>query len=146
MKEIANSIEVFKVSKKPDGMPTNISPALEFKKYSDDEVIGLDIACTGRYIMTCTNKTQIVIWDLKGSILTEVDNRMNQTYCAKISPCGRFVATSGFTPDVKVWEVEFTKSGSFDKMSRAFELKGHSWYIQLLLQHRLYCRRYCIKG
>ena len=45
--------------------------------------------------MTCTTKTQIVIWDLKGNILTEVDNHMMETYCARISPCGRFVATSG---------------------------------------------------
>ena len=32
----------------------------------------------------------------------------------------------GWTPDVKVWEVEFSKSGSFERMSRAFELKGHT--------------------
>lgn len=32
----------------------------------------------------------------------------------------------GFTPDVKVWEVCFDKSGSFKEVIRAFELKGHT--------------------
>ena len=38
----------------------------------------------------------------------------------------RHFLPSGFTPDVKVWEVKFSKSGEFDKMSRAFELTGHA--------------------
>lgn len=32
----------------------------------------------------------------------------------------------GFTPDVKVWEVGFTKSGEFKQVSKAFNLAGHS--------------------
>ena len=32
----------------------------------------------------------------------------------------------GFTPDVKVWEVCFDKSGAFQEVKRAFELKGHT--------------------
>ncbi len=38
----------------------------------------------------------------------------------------RFVASCGFTPDVKVWEVCFAKSGEFKEVARAFDLKGHS--------------------
>ena len=48
------------------------------------------------------------------------------TYYANISPCGKFVAACGFTPDVKVWSVKFSKSGGFEKVSRAFELTGHT--------------------
>lgn len=33
---------------------------------------------------------------------------------------------TGFTPDVKIWEVEFGKDGYFQHVSRAMELKGHS--------------------
>ena len=33
---------------------------------------------------------------------------------------------SGFTPDVKVWEVCFNKNNTFHEVRRAFELKGHS--------------------
>jgi hypothetical protein len=37
-----------------------------------------------------------------------------------------YVYNTGFTPDVKVWEVCFTKTGDFQEVKRAFELKGHS--------------------
>lgn len=33
---------------------------------------------------------------------------------------------SGFTPDVNVFEVAFTKSGDFKQVSKAFDLAGHS--------------------
>lgn len=33
---------------------------------------------------------------------------------------------SGFAPDVKVWEVQFSKSGEFKQVVRAFELAGHT--------------------
>lgn len=32
----------------------------------------------------------------------------------------------GFTPEVRVWEVVFSKSGEFEKVNRAFELVGHT--------------------
>ena len=32
----------------------------------------------------------------------------------------------GFTPDVKVWEVVFDRSGQFKEVVRAFDLTGHS--------------------
>ena len=34
--------------------------------------------------------------------------------------------SSGFTADVKVWEVAFDKGGNYKDVSRAFELKGHT--------------------
>ena len=90
---------------------------------------------------TCSDKTDLIVWSLKGEILARLDTCHNLTYCCKViywqlvcrstveifctctvhilyrysagnvldlpavlqvSPCGRFVATSGFTPDVKV--------------------------------------------
>lgn len=46
---------------------------------------------------------------------------------------GRFVATFAFTPDVKVWEVKFSRLGEFEKVARAFDLIGHSSGAQLHL-------------
>nr|CAD7590144.1 unnamed protein product [Timema genevievae] len=91
-----------------------------------DAVVGLGIACSGKFIMSCSDKTELVLWDLKGQQLAKVDTYLMNNYCARISPCGRFVAASGFTPDVKVWEVCFAKTGEFHQVSRAFELSGHS--------------------
>lgn len=125
-KGIENVVEVHKVVKKPDGGIGSTSKAITFGKAHTEDVVGMDIAVNGRFIMTCSEKTDLVLWDLKGERLATLDTLTMQTFRAKISPCGNFVAASGFTPDVKVWEVVFTKSGEFDRVARAFELKGHT--------------------
>lgn len=102
------------------------SVAVTFPRSHDTDIIGLGIAASGRFIATCSDKTDLIVWSLKGDILARLDTCHNLTYCCKVSPCGRFVATSGFTPDVKVWEVKFSRSGDFEKVSRAFDLTGHS--------------------
>jgi len=47
---------------------------------------------------------------------------------------------AGFTPDVKVWEVCFDKSGNFVEVRRAYELKGHTagvhWFAFSADSHR----------
>lgn len=77
-------------------------------------------------MMSCSTKSDMVIWSLKGEQLTTFDTLMMTTMKAKISPCARFVAASGFIPDVKVWEVLFDESGRFQQVVRAFELTGHT--------------------
>ncbi|KAL1132478.1 hypothetical protein AAG570_010433 [Ranatra chinensis] len=119
-------IEVCKVSRKTDGWIASVSKALTFPKVHNNETVGLGIAVNGKYIMSCSSGTDIVLWDLKGSELARLDTYLMNNYTAKISPCGRFIAASGFTPDVKVWEVVFSKSGEFKQVARAFELTGHS--------------------
>ncbi|KAL6257563.1 hypothetical protein P5V15_011137 [Pogonomyrmex californicus] len=86
----------------------------------------MDIACTGKYIITCSKANDLIIWDLKGQPLATLELHLGSTYRARISPCGRFVAASGFTPDVNVWEVVFSKSGEFKTVAKAFDLAGHS--------------------
>lgn len=33
---------------------------------------------------------------------------------------------TGFTPEVRVWEVVFARTGEFEKVNKAFELAGHT--------------------
>nr|XP_023026931.1 transducin beta-like protein 2 [Leptinotarsa decemlineata] len=88
----------------------------------------MGIASNGRYIMSCSNKTDMVIWDLKGQVLTKIDTYLMNTTCAKLSPCGKFVVASGFSPEAKVWEVIFNKSGEFQevKQIKQLTLGGHT--------------------
>nr|CAH7755895.1 unnamed protein product [Callosobruchus chinensis] len=122
-----NVLEVYKVEKKKDGW-LQASKALTFPKHHETDVIGMGIASNGKYIMTCSNKTDMVIWDLKGQKLAVVDTYLMNTTCAKLSPCGRFVVASGFTPEARVWEVIFKKSGEFQevKQIKQLTLGGHS--------------------
>jgi WD40 repeat protein len=124
-KAVQNCTEVYKMGKKPDGAMGEFSVAVTFPSKHETDIIGLGIAANGKFIATCTDKTDLIVWSLKGDVLDRINTNHNLTYCCKVSPCGRFVATSGFTPDVKVWEVKFSRSGDFEKVNRAFDLTGH---------------------
>ncbi|OPJ89262.1 carbohydrate-responsive element-binding protein isoform B [Patagioenas fasciata monilis] len=120
------TIRVYKMTKKDDGSFTFTATSGDFPKKHKAPVINIGIAETGKFIMTASSDTTILIWSPKGDVLASINtNQMNNAYAA-VSPCGRFVASCGFTPDVKVWEVCFTKNGDFREVTRAFELKGHT--------------------
>ncbi|NXM70600.1 TBL2 protein, partial [Serilophus lunatus] len=122
----AETIRVYKMTKKDDGSFTFTASSEDFPKKHKAPVINIGIAETGKFIMTASSDTTILIWSLKGEVLASINtNQMNNAY-ATVSPCGRFVASCGFTPDVKVWEVCFGKNGEFREVTRAFELKGHT--------------------
>jgi len=124
-KAVQNCTEVYKMGKKPDGAMGEFSVAVSFPPKHETDIIGLGIAANGKFIATCTDKTDLIVWNLKGDVLDRINTNHNLTYCCKVSPCGRYVASSGFTPDVKVWEVKFARSGDFEKVLRAFDLTGH---------------------
>ncbi|XP_050453399.1 transducin beta-like protein 2 isoform X2 [Cataglyphis hispanica] len=125
-KAMANTIEVYKIAKKSDGYLASATKALEFPRRHTEDVVGMDIASTGKYIITCSTANDLIIWDLKGQPLATVEMHLGSTHRARISPCGRFVAASGFTPEVNVWEVVFNKSGEFKQVMKAFDLAGHT--------------------
>uniref|UniRef100_A0A1B6EV11 Uncharacterized protein n=1 Tax=Cuerna arida TaxID=1464854 RepID=A0A1B6EV11_9HEMI len=103
-----------------------MTKAITFPKQFSEEMVGIGVAVSGRYIMSCSAANQLVVWDLKGAVLATVDTCLLHTYRAKVSPCGRFVVASGFAPDVRVWEVVFARTGEFKQVSRAFQLAGHT--------------------
>lgn len=104
--------------------------------------------------MSASNKTDIVLWTLKGKTLDKFDTCLSNNSAAKISTCGRFIAACGkcnlltyvritrlqknllqyfktfvplgFSPDVKIWEVKFNKSGEYLKTENVFNLCGHN--------------------
>ncbi|XP_030648585.1 transducin beta-like protein 2 [Chanos chanos] len=120
------TIRIFKMNKKEDGTFTFKAAPEDFPQKHKGDVINIGIAETGKFIMSASVDTTILIWDLKGEVLATINtNQMTNSYVA-VSPCGRFVASCGFTPDVKVWEVCFAKTGEFKEVTRAFDLKGHS--------------------
>ncbi|XP_048180845.1 transducin beta-like protein 2 isoform X2 [Corvus hawaiiensis] len=126
----AETIRVYKMTKKDDGSFTFTATSGDFPKKHKAPVINIGIAETGKFIMTASSDTTILIWSPKGEVLASINtNQMNNAY-ATVSPCGRFVASCGFTPDVKVWEVCFGKNGDFREVTRAFELKGHTAGVQ----------------
>lgn len=141
-----NSIEVYRLERK-DGLFTSYGKSITFPRaHENDDVISLDIACNGRFIMSASNKTELILWDVRGNILEQLNTFTMSNYCAKITPCGRYIGVSGrngsqiyaikrfsrlfyylgYAPDVKFWEVKFGKTGNYEKTVKAFDLVGHN--------------------
>ncbi|XP_005813862.1 transducin beta-like protein 2 [Xiphophorus maculatus] len=121
-----DAIRIFKMIKKDDGTFSFKAASEDFPQKHKAPIVNIGIAETGKFIMSSSTDTTILIWDLKGELLASINtNQMTNSYAA-VSPCGRFIASCGFTPDVKVWEVCFGKGGEFREVARAFDLKGHS--------------------
>jgi len=122
----SGDLQVYKVNKKPDNSLSGANWYYTFPTKPKADIVGMGIASTGKYVMTCSADNTLVVWDLKGDVLASIDTHQVNVYYACVSPCGRFVASCGFTSDVKVWQVVFDKMGEFKEVSRAFELKGHT--------------------
>ena len=129
-KSVGDEIEVYKLTKKDEGSSYTVSPAnrnFKIDHTGGSETIAIDISCTGKFLMSCSAKTDLVLYDLNGAILSKIDTVLGKNFWAKISPDGNLLASSGFTPDVKIWEVKFSRgSGEFESVKRAFELTGHT--------------------
>lgn len=124
---VANRVHVYRVKRREDGSPGTAEPLLQFRDaHRSSELLNVGIACNGLFIMSISMDTTLCVWSLKGELLATLDTHHMNNYYGCVSPCGRFVASSGFTPDVKVWEVCFSKTGDFKEVKRAFELKGHT--------------------
>jgi len=126
LRALSNEIEIFKVGKKPEAGLPSLQATHILPKIREDALIAVEVASTGQYIMTCTAKNEVDIISLNGTVLTSFVNNQVETYSAKISPDAKLVGTSGFTPEVKLWQVCYSKSGSFERVNRAFELTGHT--------------------
>jgi len=126
VRALTNEIEIFKTGKKPEGGLLSLQATHTLPKMREDPLIVIEVASTGQYIMTCTAKNEVDILSLNGTVLASFVNNQVETYFAKISPDGKLVGTSGFTAEVKLWQVSYSKSGAFERVSRAFELTGHS--------------------
>jgi WD40 repeat protein len=75
--------------------------------------------------LTAYEDTTVAVRNVKGDVLHTINTNQSNNNAAWVSRCGRFVASSGWTPDVKVWAVNF-KNGDFQNVTKAFVLSGHT--------------------
>lgn len=94
-KAMGNAIEVYRVDRK-EGVFFNYAKGITFSRYHEnDDVVNMDIASNGKFIMTASNKTDLVLWDVRGNVLEHLNTFTMTNYSARISPCGRYVGVSG---------------------------------------------------
>ncbi|XP_041052693.1 transducin beta-like protein 2 isoform X2 [Carcharodon carcharias] len=99
------TIRVFKMIKKDDGSFAFTAAPEDFPKKHKAPIMNIGIAETGKFIMSASNDTTILIWDLKGEVLATINtNQMNNAY-ATVSPCGR-MATVSKDGTWKLWDTD----------------------------------------
>lgn len=71
-KAVQNCAEVYKMSKKADGSLGDFSVAVTFPAKHQTDIIGMGISATGKFIATCSDKTDLIVWSLKGEVLDRI--------------------------------------------------------------------------
>ncbi|KAM7282738.1 sodium-dependent glucose transporter 1C-like [Ixodes scapularis] len=92
---LGNAVQVYRVGRREDGSPGNVEPLLTFKAAHQAELVNVGIACNGHFIMSISKDTTLCVWSLKGDLLATLDTHHMNNYYGCVSPCGRFVASSG---------------------------------------------------
>jgi WD40 repeat protein len=94
-KALENAIEVYRVDRK-DGSFVSCAKSITFPRAHEyDDIVSLEIAANGKFIITASNKTDLILWDVRGNVLEQLNTFTMTNYAAKISPCSRFVGVSG---------------------------------------------------
>jgi WD40 repeat protein len=94
-KALENAIEVYRVDRK-DGSFVSYVKSITFPRAHEcDDIVSLEIAPNGKFIMTASNRTDLILWDVRGNILEQLNTFTMTNYAAKISQCSRFVGVSG---------------------------------------------------
>ena len=90
-KAVQNCTEVYKMSKKEDGSLGDFSVAVTFPAKHQTDIIGMGISATGKFIATCSDKTDLIVWSLKGEVLDRIGKlhtaAHNLTSCSFQTPC-----------------------------------------------------------
>ena len=60
------------MGKKPDGSLGDFSVAVSFPAHHKTDTIGMGISPSGKFIASCNDKTELIIWSLKGDILEKI--------------------------------------------------------------------------
>ena len=60
------------MGKKPDGSLGEFSVAVSFPAHHKTDTVGMGISPSGKFIASCNDKTELIIWNLKGDILEKI--------------------------------------------------------------------------
>ena len=60
------------MGKKPDGSLGEFSVAVSFPAIHKTDTVGMGISPSGKFIASCNDKTELIIWNLKGDILEKI--------------------------------------------------------------------------
>lgn len=126
--ELANTVKVMKIGKKEGAAQPALVEGSELPQVLQQDLLTCAISPSGNYVMVADSKHSIYILSLRGDIYGKIDastGGRGKIFHCEISPCGRFVAFCGYSPEVFIYEVEFASQNVFKGIKRVMVLKGH---------------------
>uniref|UniRef100_A0A8R1HPK7 WD_REPEATS_REGION domain-containing protein n=1 Tax=Caenorhabditis japonica TaxID=281687 RepID=A0A8R1HPK7_CAEJA len=123
-----NKLCVYKLAKKTEGNGSHHFVHIEnlqFERAHQVDIQSVGIAGNAKYLMSSALDNKICLYDLRGQLLKSIDGKVSSLHDCRLSPDGRFVIVSGFTPDVFVFEPVFSRDGAFQSAKKVFSLSGH---------------------
>ncbi|PIC45599.1 hypothetical protein B9Z55_005566 [Caenorhabditis nigoni] len=122
-----NTICVYRLVKKTEGSGSHHFAHIEnlqFERVHQVDIQNIGIAGNAKYLMSAALDNKICLYDLHGHLLKSIDAKVSSLYDCRLSPDGRFIIASGFTPDVFVFEPVFSRDGAFQSAKKVFALSG----------------------
>jgi WD40 repeat protein len=92
------------------------------KQVHGSYIVGLGVACNGKFVMSCAADGEMIIWSVKGEEYARINVCGGTAFNAKVTPCGRYVAACGMSPDVVIHEVKFSAANKFEEVSNLTKL------------------------
>eukprot|EP01120_Amphizonella_sp_Union-15-10_P015282 TRINITY_DN7831_c0_g1_i2.p1 TRINITY_DN7831_c0_g1~~TRINITY_DN7831_c0_g1_i2.p1 ORF type:complete len:281 (+),score=57.19 TRINITY_DN7831_c0_g1_i2:499-1341(+) len=113
-------------NKKAEGQDKNWKLVKEFTKKHQTSINSLVLSRDNKWLVTCTD-ADVLLWNLKGDIVAQIDTKQMKNNCAVISRNSRFLAVGTFTSDIKIWEILYDKGGAYSSVNKThvMSLRGH---------------------
>ncbi|CAD7701929.1 unnamed protein product [Ostreobium quekettii] len=80
-------------------------------------------------ILCCSEKKEAKLISDKGDVLSVIEPNSFRNHDVTLSGDGRFLSVASFTADAKVWEVQFSRDGTFKGTPKVMDLKGHKGQV-----------------
>ena len=84
---------------------------LKLLKSHDNITVDLEFSYDGKYLVSSSFDTNVVIWDVKKDfkLLHKLENHKNEVYGVSISHSNKYLATSSFDNSIALWELSTGK-------------------------------------
>jgi len=120
---IGKQILMYKVSDLTEKL---VTPFSKFAVEHKTEIKTIDTSTNNKFVVTCSDDTQVKVWNMNGQVLYAYDSKQVKNNMARLSPDGKFIAVATFVNEVRLLEL-ITKRDNFEfsGVNHAMTLLGH---------------------
>lgn len=107
------------------GTIVNSEKITHFDEVHRGDIVGFGVTFDLAYIMTCSSKNDLLIWNAAGEIVAKFLTGFTRTNVCKMCSFHNTIIAAGNAPVAKVFEIIYHK-GVYNDVSLAFTMSGHT--------------------